>query len=90
MIELAATRLGEKALGDRLRCLPNTLSVGDMFSGAGTFDQVVHTVFRVLKNRFPKEMINTEEHWIGFGFDLVMCVAMCDGSSTISFFDVYL
>ena len=64
MIEIAAGRLGEQPLADRLRCLPKTLSVGDMFSGAGTFDHVVDTVFRVLKKRFPKEMATTEEHWI--------------------------
>ena len=77
MIETAAARLGEKSLADRLRCLPKILRVADMFSGAGTFDKVVDTVCRVLKNRFPNEMAETEEHWIGLGFGYVFFFALC-------------
>jgi hypothetical protein len=86
MIETAAARLGEKSLADRLRCLPKTLRVADMFSGAGTFDKVVDTVCRVLKNRFPDEMAETKEHWIGLGFGYVfslLCVSCGDLNQAI-------
>ena len=75
MIETAAARLGEKSLADRLRCLPKILRVANMFSGAGTFDKVVDTVCRVLKNRFPTEMAETD--WIGLGCGYVFFFALC-------------
>lgn len=63
MINKVVQRIGEKDLIGRLKSLPNLLPIGDMFSGAGTFDKVVKVVFDTFARMFPNVMKDKDAFW---------------------------
>ena len=43
-------------LGERLRAWPRTINLGDLFSGAGTFQKVCDAAFGALQKKFPLDL----------------------------------
>lgn len=52
-----------KNIKDKLRALPRHFHVGDMFTGVGTWDKVVHHLVEALQKEFPAEMTDLEATW---------------------------
>ena len=53
------------SLGERLRALPRKINVADMFTGVGTFHQVMTSTIKALMAKFPNEMHDVEARlWV--------------------------
>jgi len=62
---------------DRLRSLPDELTCGDFFSGAGTFAKVVDVAFHAFQQAFPDAMSGKTVAWCMFKLCAILCGYIC-------------